>query len=526
MKELRLSIAIPLACVVFSADSTKAIDLSQISGGDAYFQYSSSRGPVEICIVPRHLPGGSYSKDDASDEINLCQMMTPFHTQRDVQISSQPTRILARERMNRASELFLLCPKLNSTNPGTLFVELENGMSVDEARQKFCPLDHRARTLIETASVDAKFKQSTSCSDTSSALAAYHLSRLFGGIGRTPVSVLRTMSKDTHLDLARSASTILGSSKEAIAQTWSRLMSLHSGNPSAPEVQRVFSRDMQVIVGALSKNVKREFKYTPLNRASAYDTRYSDFKGSIGWKRVTSSGSISEMAQAPQSEFEKIVPAMVQAKDVSDMILLDVLLNQQDRIGNIHFKLAWYIKTTDGFQRDGLKKDRIPGLDEQKEIIENFLRKAPNLATEDELHRAGRKLAERIFPGKQVTLVREMILKDNDCGVTKSNMMRKENYLESVRRMSPETYSRFIAFAKKLLRGEGEEYQNIKAYFEKDLVFSAASFDGRSGSSYSFRDNVIFAYNTLTSACKAGRLKLDLDLKGQLTGQWPQVSCE
>jgi hypothetical protein len=511
--------------VLTAVSFAEAIDLSQISPGDAYIQYSAPSGPVETCVIPRHFPGGNYSDDDVSDEVKLCRMMTPSHFQRNVQFASHPTRSLPQEELSRPSETVALCPKLNSTNPGTLFVKIEKGMTADQARQKFCPPHSSAKSLIGEASVEAKFKQSTSCSDTSAALAAYHLSRLFGGIGRAPVAVLRTMSKDTHFDISKSATAILGSSSGAIGQTWATLLGLHSGNPSSPQVQRVFSTDMQLVVGALSKNVKREYKYTVLNRASSYDTRYVDFKGSIGWKRVTSSGSVAEMAQAPRNEFEKLAPAIVQAKDVSDMILLDVLLNQQDRIGNIHFKLAWYKRTADGFQREGLKKERIEGLDEQEEI-EKILRKTPNLASEDELHRAGAQLAGRLFPGQQVTLVREMILKDNDCGVTKSNMMRKENYLESLRRMSPETYSRFIAFAKKVIQSETQDYKSIKAYFEKDLLLSSASFDGRSAGTYSFRDNVIFAYSTLTSACKAGRLQLDLDLRGQLTGRWPQVSCE
>lgn len=447
------------------------------------FDFKSPQGVSESCVIPRKLMGDladqvDFSDKDLESELNLCKI--DFYGSVGI------------------------CPKLNSTNPGTLVSKLPAGMDKQSFEAKHCKDDDPQQKI------QAKFKQSISCSYTGSGLAAYQLSRVLGGIGRVPVAVYRTMDKVEHKEVTDKALAMLGSSKDLIAQTWRDLNNAH--NTMTP---RVFTRDGQ-LYGFLSENPKGEDKYTEVSGVGAYETRYQRFVKQDPFLRVASTASVESLAGG--SDLQRVLPIVVQMKDVSDMVLLDTLLSQDDRIGNIHFKFRWYYMENGKLvEKKSEARRAVRGEDGKINYRGVFQAIVPT----EEL--AAMKAVNGV-------LVKEMLLKDNDCGVDMSptkngsprrgNMMRIVSAIEQLRHMSGETYTNFMRFAATVKSNKDQ----IKQYFMTDLKFQDIDFEGKR---MSFMANLEKAQSVLYANCKAGLLKLDLDKKQYLPGQEKKVySCD
>lgn len=433
-----------------------ALNINDLQGSHQE-QFRSPNGVIEACVTPKHWPGGGYYRNnDIEDEVELCS----YNFYANVG----------------------LCPKYNSSNPGVLLLK---------------PTDKYSKSAIDTSScnvdamdlkTEAKFKQSISCSNTSAILAYYQLSRLLGDIGRVPVAVIRTMDIKTHSALSQKANAHLRSSREDIAKTWATFAQVHRRPASYP---LIVDSSLTQIYGALSENPKNEEKYSEINGSGSYDTRYTRFMQQKPFLRVASSKSVSEMLGT--TEFTKVAQTVTQMKDISDMILLDTLLNQQDRIGNIHYKFYWYALS----------------LEKPGQIVR--IKSGAKWKNEQVVVPKEEKAA---MSGRTAVLLKEMLLKDNDCGIEKDNMMRKNSVLERVRHMSHLTYSLFMAFQRTLDNSAAREY------FTKELLLSARQYE-------SLKDNAAKARDILKARCRAGQLRFDVDLVDYVSGgAIPQRSCE
>jgi len=162
---------------------------------------------------------------------------------------------------------------------------------------------------------------------------------------------------------------------------------------------------------------------------------------------------------------------MQQLKDLSDMLLIDTVLGQQDRFGNIHFETKYYfpVRNEGGF--------KISSKDNLEEIPE-----------------ALRPLA---------VSAKEMVLKDNDCGVAKENRIKAAGLLDRVAHMSPDTYRRLLQ-----LEQAGDANRD---FFQRTLLFTDSDYRQVMG-------NLREVATKLKSACESGRLKLDLDIDLHFSG--------
>ncbi|MBK6696576.1 MAG: hypothetical protein IPG50_30960 [Myxococcales bacterium] len=111
---------------------------------------------------------------------------------------------------------------------------------------------------------------------------------------------------------------------------------------------------------------------------------------------------------------------LILAKDAADMVLMDELLSQQDRYGNIESQ-AFKV-----FEEGGrLKKVRLDRQDEDQDRAETPIDR-PDL------------------PG---VIVHELLLRDNDCGVSKTNINAQANggagVVSRLAHMSSRTYKHF-----------------------------------------------------------------------------------
>jgi hypothetical protein len=280
----------------------------------------------------------------------------------------------------------------------------------------------------------------------------------------------------------------LRGSREDIAVTWARFADIHRRPASYPSV--VDSSQSQ-IYGALSENPKNEEKYTEVSGVGSYDTRYARFLQQRPFLRVASSKSVAEILGT--TEFTKVAQTVTQMKDVADMVLLDTILNQQDRIGNIHYKFYWYAISRENPNQIMRVKSAAKWKNDQLIVP---------------------KEEKAAMSGRTAVLLKEMILKDNDCGIEKDNMMRKISALEKVRHMSHLTYSLFMAFQRTL------DNPATRDYFMRELLLSGPQYE-------SVKANALKARDILKARCRAGQLRFDLDLVDYLSGRpIPQRSCE
>lgn len=442
-----------------------ALNVSQISG--QIQQKISPRGQTEICAISNKLIPSAYSDKDAERENDLCAI--DFY------------------------KTHALCPKQNSTNPGVLVADLLKGKSREQT-MTLC------KGPDDDLSVEAKFKNSISCSYTPSILAYYHFSRMFKA-GRVPVAVLRTMDKEEHLKVA-TAGKDMTQDGIIIHETWESFISQHAKLNN----DKLFDDSRMFVYGALSENPKKELKYTEVSGVGSYDTRYQRFTQQAPYLKTADARSVVDIVGS--QDIKKIIPVVVQMKDVSDMVLMDTLFSQDDRIGNIHFKLAWYTVETN---------PQTGQLD-----IKNTKSKA-TLSSDKKTWIIPEE--EKAIQAKGGVLVREMIMKDNDCGVNvavRSNMMRQVNALEGIKHMSARTYKKFMEFYK---IAKNPETLN---WMKKELLFTDADLGtSKPQQGKSFLANLEKAKSILVAGCKSGTLKLDLDLENYLPNATvKQVSCE
>ncbi|MNK97225.1 hypothetical protein D3C87_1175430 [compost metagenome] len=435
-----------------------ALDVRDLKG-EKTTSFYSSRGVEEKCVVPQKWPGGYYTDKDRKNEGKLCAQ--DFY------------------------KTVGTCPKYNSTNPGILLIEPTAQYSVEAINRSNCDTDELG---LKT---ESKFKQSISCSYTPSIIAYYHFSRLLGGAGRVPVSVIRTMDIATHRDLSIKANK--AELEGTIDKTWSSFQSVHKNPRSFP---KVVDQTLSQIYGAIVQNVKGEYIYSEVNGFGDYDTRYPRFKKQRPFLNVASSQSLTQIAGS--SAFQKIAPLAVQMKDVSDMILLDTLLNQQDRIGNIHFKFVWY------YQDASAPGAWLTEKSEAKVMIDKKTRVRRTVVPPAE---------QAAMDAKKAVLVKEMYLKDNDCGVAKDNMMRLNSVIEDVRHMSYKTYSHFMGLAKVI------PLSVTRNYLYREFLYDEEDYEN-------LVSNSERAKKVLYNNCKAGLLKFDVDLEDYTSGAPSSKKCD
>lgn len=451
--DLRKKLVVLVQIFVTFSSTAYGLNLSNLRG-ESRKTYRTPEGTSELCVVPKKWPGGKYSRTDLSKEADLC----------DYDFYSNVG----------------LCPKLTSTNPAVLLIKPNAKYSKSQIDKSDCNL--KSMKL----NTDAKFKQSVTCSYTPSILSYYQISRILGNIGRVPVAVLRTMDIKTHSGLSRKALSILKDPKHPTRLSWQKFLQIHENPRFFPNVVDESSTQ---IFGALSDNVKHEEQYVDVSGVGDYATRYQRFLRQKPFQRVSSPLRVEQIVGS--AKFANVAQTVVQMKDVADMVLLDTLLNQQDRIGNIHYKFYWYHIN--------------PQTNELERTKSHAKWSGGVIKVPDE--------ESRFMEGRQAALLKEMILKDNDCGITKGNMMAEVGALQKVRHFSYNTYRRFLNFAQNLNTAES------KAYFKEEMLFSNADFA-------TLLANVNMAQKTLLGRCQSGDLIFDVDIENYVPGAThPNISC-
>lgn len=452
MKKLvQISLSISTLCTSFSAHATFTTEYER---GEKNVYFNSPNGVKEVCVIPKHYPNAKYKEKDLKKEKALCSYSFYPVTDEEKSRATDPLREAA------------TCAKLNSTNPAVNIFTVPQDKTIDQVEANKC----------SGVSKIGKYKNSTSCSYAPSIVGYYHLSRILGGIGRVPPSVLRTMDIKSHLQIVADGKR-LTKAGDLINQTWSGLGANLSAGLKGPKKDLLVTDDGDASYGAFIMNPKHEDFYKNLftagtDRAAAFRDKNPIFQ------LVKKNQPLSEVVENRWDN--KNVQNLFAMRDATEFILLDHIMNQQDRFGNIA---------------------------EQQKVV--YMSKNPKDQSDIELTVEGSiddynedKKAGLVVEKFQPLTIQSMILKDNDCGVTKTNVVKTANLLQQVAHINPKTY-------KKLLQFQNSINAN-KEFFTKGLLFTEVDFKA-------VVSNLNDAVNILKNNCKSGKLRLDLDIETYLT---------
>ena len=447
---LRLSQFLLLCIVSLGSASAFATLSAHLQRGEKVVEIPVPGRNAEVCVVPKHFSGAKYSDDDLKVEDRLCSID---------------------ENSNAA-----VCPKMYSTNPGLDMYSLAQGLTPKQVEA--------ARCKTPGAKKIAKYKLSTSCSYTPSILGYYHLSRMLGRIANVPPSVLRTFDLRNHIALGRTALAETAPNT-LIRQTWTSLMAQLTAGGNGSKRDLLLTDDLAQSYGALSLNPHKEKFYQEFFNGGANNVaravNFRDRNPIVGL--LSRNADITTLVG--RSFTVDNVQKMVQLRDAANMIVIDTLMNQQDRFGNIHYVETYYYHDAKDLNPDGSAN----------------LKSSPKLNPEE----AAQVGAVR---------VKEMLLKDNDCGVVKQNVAKQAGLADRIAHIDPNTYHRV------LLLDESADSPQTKEFFIEGLLFTPNDY-------MSVRKNLKELATKLHQACSQGKLRPDLDLQTHFSNLAPKVqSCD
>ncbi len=436
--------------------------------------YPSPGGLTEACIAIEHAAGGNYSRNDVAAERALCAI--------DFYAGDHG-----------------LCPKTFSTSPGTLVYDISGGPYAGRAERfesERCSDKHIVRDGVSGEPVSFKMTMNgpqTSATFSPASLLYYHFSRYFDTAVLVPVSVYRSMDRDAHYRRVVRAG-VAASSRPGVAAMnragWETLERGAKDPASYRPTRELYTDNGRQIYGVLLTTDGRRYG-AEINgtRESGWGAGQNrDFQATAPFLALREDAPLSDairygirtarrdpilddaMATDPSS-----LQMAFWMTELSDIVLLDFIFSQQDRIGNIDYIEYWY-----WVEGDRIRRQRATGS------------QPPAAAAAFEPQR-----------------IRRSAINDNDAAgrVPYANFAKTTGMLEKLRHFPPHTYRRL---------------QRLAADFEDTgplYRWLAGSFGLSDRQLAQAVNNALEAARILEAACRAGRLRLDLDPAAVLLGK-------
>ncbi|MCB0361758.1 MAG: hypothetical protein KDD35_03515 [Bdellovibrionales bacterium] len=443
--------------------------------GSQEIQLSSPRGIKEVCRILPPIPHGSYSEKDQKKAQDLCSI--DFYDDSKV----------------------ALCPKTWSTSPATMVYQIsEKGL-----RQ----LEYESRSNCGGAKAGhetlAKFKQSMNQKGTSgtyspSSLLYYHFSRFFNMTLDVPVAVYRSMDRFSHFERVTKKSHQKSMGKSAQNRAGWKWLYQAELNPTIyiPKSDLFVEGDEQIF-GVLLKGSGTRYGLEINGIRSKWgEVQNLEFQETPAFLALRSGQPLEQaiqdgLAQGLKNRRMKLAMGgdvsvfqmALWMKELSEIVLLDYIFNQQDRIGNIDYKWRTYWVGEDG-----------------KAFHKKINSSLPRTAF-------GRVESLAKVDGVRSYLVQKTSINDNDAGGrgpghrggSYVNFAKKTRMLENVRHIDPETYKKLIQLNLDF-ESRGEIYQ----YLEREFRLDPKDIK-------SIVSNTSQAAHVLRQACADGLLHFDLD---------------
>ena len=429
--------------------------------------YRSPQGVEERCVVLARMPGARYAERDRAEEDAFCRI--DFH-----------------------SGSHALCPKLFSTSPGTLVYDVTSGPYAGRAaafESEVCTRTHGI--AHDAADEPLSYKMSVNTRETSAtfanaSLVYYHYARYFDAAVHVPPAVLRTMDRRAHLARVSRPGAAASATVPALKlnhAAWTALSQAEADPASYTPADELFAADREQVYGVLLHPRGRRYgEEVNGSRASGWgDGQSRDFQQTPPFVALATNRPLTEAIDEglARGHLHTAVPTAVRREQMAfwmrelvDVVLLDFLFSQQDRIGNIDYLSYWYWVEDGQVRRMAAQGAHAP----------------------DEIARHSPKLLRRTELG------------DNDAGVRTSyvNYTQRTGMLERVRHMAPASYRQLIALDRDFA-ARGPLYEYTRTSF------------GLSGPELAqIVSNTAKAARILRESCRAGRLRFDLDPEAYL----------
>jgi hypothetical protein len=404
--------------------------------------------PPEIGVIPKHLPFGKYRGEDGSKDIAEEQELVRYDFYK-----------LGNTAADGAVALY---PKDKSTSAAVeLFAAPDNAPKSGPETPAYC-------TAIRKSSKDlAKFKQTDNAFTTTSTAAIlgyYHVSRVLGDICEIEPAVLRTMDIEQHKRVVKMAADL--GIRGTVRKSWD-LFNRYYANPRGSSVaQTLFTNDFLQIYGGLEKNARGEEHYTEWLAVGANLSSTRAFQNMADSRPVQ-----AILGSRGFTQFN--VQALIAMRDMSEMILLDYLMAQSDRLtgGNIGDYATIYYQDQ-GQIKNTRKADKVPA-------------------------------------GATAVTVKKLIIVDTDAGLLNQNVFEQKGYLNRISHMHPDTFARLVDFAQRW-----KTDPSVKGFFHEECTFSNSQLAR-------FEKYLLNAATVLQSRKDRGQLRLDLSLDDFFGAQPP-----
>ncbi|WP_135506440.1 hypothetical protein [Roseovarius aestuariivivens] len=451
--------------------------------GDAV-TFTSPKGVTERCVRIAPIPGGEYSKGDQKDEAAFCAI--------DLYAND-----------------VALCPKTWSTSPGMMVYDITSGPYAGKRaafERNACQEGKSANRLAGDNL--AKFKVTMNAKGTSGTYSAspllyYHFSRYFDMAVKVPVTVWRSMDAAMHAsEVARPGLAISGGNRSARMNHagWRHLVDAEANPGSYSPTDDIFTADRAQIYGVLTSSPGHRYG-SEINgtRKSGWGKGQNlDFQETPAFLALRDPAPLIEAIDAglrkgrkdaqinrdlgPDVSREQMAYWM---RELSEIVLLDFIFSQQDRVGNIDFT-PYYYWAENGKLKHKKARHHEPGDSD-------------------------------VPAGAQ--LLRRTNLNDNDAGgrVAYANFAKSTQMLEKLRHFDGKVYARLIALDRDLQAG-GEIYR----WLESSLGLKPSEVA-------QVVKNTRLATGILQESCRRGALRFDLNpktffLTGAVTPD--AVSCD
>ncbi|MGG7644802.1 hypothetical protein ACQ5SP_08370 [Rhodovulum sp. YNF3179] len=455
-------VALLFAAVALTAPGARASDA--VRGSETTF--TSPNGVVERCVRIAAIPEGAYDKGDVEDEKAYCAI--DFYAP-DVAV----------------------CPKTWSTSPGMMVYDISTGpYARDRAafERNACKEGKSAKDLAEDDL--AKFKVTMNAKGTSgtfapSSLLYYHFSRYFDMTVKVPVAVWRSMDVGMHAsEVARPGLAISGRTGRMNHAGWRHLVDAERNPASYSPTDDIFTADRTQIYGVLLSSPGHRYgsEVNGTRRSGWGKGQNYDFQETPAFLALRASLPLDQAIAHGLREARKDsqinrdlggdVPPVQMAywmREVSEIVLLDYIFSQQDRIGNIDFT-PYYYWLEGGDAKHKKAKHHEPGDGD-------------------------------VPPG--AILIRRTNLNDNDAGgrVQYANFAKSTEMLEKLRHFDADVYRKLMALDADL-QAQGPIYQ-----------WTATSVGLDAGQVSQVVKNTALAAGILRESCRRGDLIFDLNPK-------------
>lgn len=453
VRRSQVSTAVALFCLLLSGDALAA----EIRGTE--YRFNSASGVQERCIEIEALPGANYHGSDAKATRLYCSL--------------------------DFSEL-ALCPKLWSTSPGTIVYRLPGTPSagfITEFEAAQCDSGHHVSAEHMTTLKLSVNGAKTSGTYAPSSWVYFHLSRLLDTNTYVPPAVYRSMDRELHLQRVSQPGLNISKGRHGLGMLsagWEQVVAIEEGTLGGSAAGEMLEDDDLVFGVMLNSKGDRYGVEMNGTRESGWGKGQNyDFQQTPAFLALRQPGPLMaaaaeglhqarkdpRMAKAVSADMP-LAQVVLWMNDVLEITLLDYLLSQQDRIGNLDWRWYWYWVEDNRLNHQHAHESTPP----------------------DDL------------VAKKPLRFKRSAINDNDAGVRSSyaNFARTTGMLKGLRHYNPGLYERFYRLANDLAV-QGPVYQ---------WLGSAAGLSEREVNRIAER--AAEALQILVTDCESGALQLDL----------------